>query len=64
MREKQIQMMVFDLHTFHHSQVLGPDITEIRTGYYDYCGIQQLLKVKYRTVEVIYQQTWQFKHFC
>jgi hypothetical protein len=46
---------------FHHSQVLGPDTAEIRKGYYDYCGIQELRKVEYQTVEVICQQTWQFK---
>jgi hypothetical protein len=27
---------------FHHSQVLGPDITEIRRGDYDYCGISRI----------------------
>jgi hypothetical protein len=56
--------MVFDLRMLHHTQVLEPDTTEIRKGYYDYCGVQQLLKVEYQTVEVICQQTWQFKHFC
>jgi hypothetical protein len=61
---KQIQMMVLDVQMFHHSQVIGPDTTEIRRGDYDYCGIQQLLKVEYQTVEEIYQQTWQLKHFC
>jgi hypothetical protein len=31
---------------FHHPQVLGPDTTLIRKGYYDYCGIHELLKVE------------------
>jgi hypothetical protein len=45
--EKQIQMMVFELHMLHHhSQALGPHTIGIRKGHYDYCGMQQLLKVK------------------